>query len=78
PMPDTTNISDLEDTDSIHLPKIKAMLEWLKSIPEEDISSTPEPAWVIPTSYILDVVNNLANALSSTYQAPAENSLLEN
>ncbi|GJY72207.1 hypothetical protein Tco_0475910, partial [Tanacetum coccineum] len=39
--------------------------------------ATPEPAWVIPTSHITDVENNLANALASTYQAPVKNSLLE-
>ncbi|GJW72978.1 hypothetical protein Tco_0132348 [Tanacetum coccineum] len=53
------------------------MPEWLKPIPEEDKSATPEPAWVIPTSHILDVVKNWANALASTYQASTENSLLE-
>nr|GEV20054.1 hypothetical protein [Tanacetum cinerariifolium] len=31
---------------------------------------------VIPTSHIPDVVNNWAKSLASTYQAPAENSLL--
>ncbi|GJQ94747.1 hypothetical protein Tco_0005886 [Tanacetum coccineum] len=44
---------------------------------EEDRPATPEPAWVIPTSHIPDAVNNWANALATTYQAPAENSLLE-
>ncbi|GJY18994.1 hypothetical protein Tco_0390485 [Tanacetum coccineum] len=43
PMPDTTNISDSEDTDSAHLLKIKSMPEWLKPIPEEDRPTTPEP-----------------------------------
>ncbi|GKA33250.1 hypothetical protein Tco_0719617 [Tanacetum coccineum] len=32
---------------------------------------------VIPTSHIPDAVNNWASALASTYQALAENSLLE-
>ncbi|GJR65976.1 hypothetical protein Tco_0012041 [Tanacetum coccineum] len=44
---------------------------------KEDIPATPEHAWVIPTSYILDALNNWANALASTYQAPTENSLLK-
>ncbi|GJS19862.1 hypothetical protein Tco_0448494 [Tanacetum coccineum] len=76
-MPDTANISDSEDTGSAHLPKIKPRPEWLKPILEEDRPATPEPAWVIPTSHIPDAVNNWANALATTYQAPAENSLLE-
>ncbi|GKB00159.1 hypothetical protein Tco_0828152 [Tanacetum coccineum] len=39
--------------------------------------ATQEPASVIPTSHIPDAINNWANALATTYQAPAENSLLE-
>ncbi|GJS38522.1 hypothetical protein Tco_0563565 [Tanacetum coccineum] len=42
PMPDTANISDSEETDYVHLPKIKQRLEWLKPIPEEDKPETPE------------------------------------
>ncbi|GKB24543.1 hypothetical protein Tco_0863944, partial [Tanacetum coccineum] len=76
-MPDTVNISDSNDTDSPHLSKIKSMPEWLKPILYEDRLDTPEPAWVIPTSHIPNDVNNWANALASTYQALAENSLLE-
>nr|GEW41229.1 retrovirus-related Pol polyprotein from transposon TNT 1-94 [Tanacetum cinerariifolium] len=44
---------------------------------DDDKPATPEPVWVIPTSHILDATNNWANALAFTYQAPAENSLLE-
>ncbi|GJU44706.1 retrovirus-related pol polyprotein from transposon TNT 1-94 [Tanacetum coccineum] len=36
PMPDTTHLYDLEDTDYAHLPKIKPRLEWLKPILKED------------------------------------------
>ncbi|GJX07760.1 hypothetical protein Tco_0195692 [Tanacetum coccineum] len=62
PMPDTTNISDSEDTGSAHLPKNTPRPEWLKPIPEEDKPAIPEPAWAILTSHIPDAVNNLANA----------------
>ncbi|GKD94378.1 hypothetical protein Tco_1374215, partial [Tanacetum coccineum] len=58
PIPDTANISDLDDTDSAHLPKTKPRPEWLNPILEEDRPATPEPAWVIPTSHIPDAVNN--------------------
>nr|GEV22471.1 hypothetical protein [Tanacetum cinerariifolium] len=51
--------------------------EWLKPIPDEERPATPEPAWVIPKSYIPDAVNNWDKALATMYQAPAENSLLE-
>nr|GEU30327.1 histone deacetylase 14 [Tanacetum cinerariifolium] len=36
-----------------------------------------KPAWVIPSSHIPDAENNWSNALATTYQALAENSLLE-
>nr|GEY51700.1 hypothetical protein [Tanacetum cinerariifolium] len=75
-IPDSANIFDSEDTDSAHLPKIKHRLERFKPIPDDDRPATLKPAWVIPTSYILDVANNWANALASTYQALEENSLL--
>ncbi|GKA76567.1 hypothetical protein Tco_0783028, partial [Tanacetum coccineum] len=77
PIQDSDNISDSEDTESAHLPKTKQRPEWLKPIPDDERLATPEPAWVIPMSYIPDAVNNWANALATTYQAPAENSLLE-
>ncbi|GKB92905.1 hypothetical protein Tco_0965177 [Tanacetum coccineum] len=77
PIQDFDNISNSEDTNSAHLPKTKQRPEWLKPIPDDERPATPEPAWVIPTSHIPDVVNNWANALATTYQASAENSLLE-
>ncbi|GKC85348.1 hypothetical protein Tco_1141065 [Tanacetum coccineum] len=49
----------------------------LKPIPEDDRSVTPKLVWVIPTSHIPDAEKDWANALATTYQAMAENSLLE-
>ncbi|GKE25157.1 hypothetical protein Tco_1436669, partial [Tanacetum coccineum] len=66
-----------EDTGFAHLPHVKPRLAWLKPIPEDDRPAAVEPAWVIPTSYIPDTENNWANTLATTYQAPAENLLLE-
>nr|GEU62417.1 putative ribonuclease H-like domain-containing protein [Tanacetum cinerariifolium] len=77
PMLDTANISDSEETNSAHLPKTKQMPEWLKPILDDERPATPDPAWVIPSSHILDAVNYWANVLATTYQALAENSLLE-
>ncbi|GJZ15167.1 hypothetical protein Tco_0550844 [Tanacetum coccineum] len=77
PIPDSVNISDSEDTNSAHLHKSKQRPEWLRPIPDDERPATPEPAWVIPTSHIPDAENNWAKGLASTYQAPAENSLLE-
>nr|GEX15993.1 hypothetical protein [Tanacetum cinerariifolium] len=49
----------------------------IKDKPDDERPATLEPDWVIPSSHIPDVVNNWANALATTYQAPTENSLLE-
>ncbi|GKA29979.1 hypothetical protein Tco_0716224 [Tanacetum coccineum] len=38
--------------------------------------ATPEPAWIIPSSNVSAIENNWASALVSTYETPAENSLL--
>ncbi|GJZ40451.1 hypothetical protein Tco_0587014, partial [Tanacetum coccineum] len=45
PMPDDMNISDSEDTDTTHLPKIKARPNWLRHVLEEDRPASPELDW---------------------------------
>ncbi|GKC02679.1 hypothetical protein Tco_0994289 [Tanacetum coccineum] len=50
--------------------------EHWKPLPAEERPATPEPAWTIPSSNMSDVENNWASALVSTYETPAENSLL--
>ncbi|GJX84879.1 hypothetical protein Tco_0335653 [Tanacetum coccineum] len=47
-----------------------------KPLPEEERPATPEPAWTIPSSHKSDLENNWASALATTYEPPAENSLL--
>nr|GEY47408.1 hypothetical protein [Tanacetum cinerariifolium] len=44
----------------------------------EERPATPEPAWITPSSNVLDLENNWAYALVLTYEPPAENSLLVN
>ncbi|GKB75235.1 hypothetical protein Tco_0942130 [Tanacetum coccineum] len=58
PIPDDMNISDSEDTDTAHLPKIKTRPDWLKPVPEEDRPATPEPDWVIPPNDLPETENN--------------------
>ncbi|GJY12492.1 hypothetical protein Tco_0381801 [Tanacetum coccineum] len=77
PTPDEGHISDSDDHDNAYVPNIKPRAEWLKLVLDDERPATPEPTWVIPTSYIPDAVNNWANALATTYQAPAENSLFK-
>ncbi|GJT75359.1 hypothetical protein Tco_1042084 [Tanacetum coccineum] len=69
-------LSDDEDTGNDHLPNADMRKGWWKPLPEEERPATPEPAWTIPSSNISDVENNWASALVSTYEPPAENSLL--
>ncbi|GJU19746.1 hypothetical protein Tco_1153088 [Tanacetum coccineum] len=70
------HLSDDEDTGNGHLPKAKIRKDWWKPLPEEERPGTPEPAWTIPSSNVLDVENNWASTLVSTYEPPTENSLL--
>ncbi|GKC59076.1 hypothetical protein Tco_1086674, partial [Tanacetum coccineum] len=76
PIPDDMNISDSEDTNTTHLPKIKTRLDWLKPIPEEDKPTTPKLDWVIPLNDLPKTKNNWANALASSHQDPDEYKLL--
>ncbi|GJR53402.1 retrovirus-related pol polyprotein from transposon TNT 1-94 [Tanacetum coccineum] len=55
---DDVNISDSEDTDTAHLPKIKSKPDWLKPALEEDRPATPEPDWVIPQNDLPEIENN--------------------
>ncbi|GJW99405.1 hypothetical protein Tco_0183319 [Tanacetum coccineum] len=70
------HLSDDEDSRNDHLPKVDSRQDWWKPLPEEEIPTTPEPAWTIPSSNVSDIENKWASALVSTYKTPAENSLL--
>ncbi|GKC42981.1 hypothetical protein Tco_1060703 [Tanacetum coccineum] len=70
------HLSDDEDSGNDHLPKDNVRKDWWKPLPEEERPATPEPAWTIPSSNVSDVKNNWASSLVSTYETPAENSLL--
>ncbi|GJW59180.1 hypothetical protein Tco_0105911 [Tanacetum coccineum] len=70
------HLSDDEDSKNDHQPKADSRKDWWKPLPEEERPVTPEPAWTIPSSNKSDVVNYWASALATTYEPPAENSLL--
>ncbi|GJQ90660.1 hypothetical protein Tco_0001799 [Tanacetum coccineum] len=70
------HLSADKDTKNDHLPKADKRKDWWKPHDDDERPATPKPAWVISTSHIPNAVNNWANALASTYQAPAEKSLL--
>ncbi|GKF25389.1 hypothetical protein Tco_0081283, partial [Tanacetum coccineum] len=65
-----------EDSGNDHLPKADSRQDWWMPLPEEKIPATPEPAWTIPSYNVSDIENNWASTLVSTYETPAENSLL--
>ncbi|GJR37287.1 hypothetical protein Tco_1212971 [Tanacetum coccineum] len=68
--------SDDEDTGNDQKPEADTRKDWWKPLPEEERPATPEPAWTILPSNVSDVENNWASALASSYEPPAENSLL--
>ncbi|GKA51820.1 hypothetical protein Tco_0745016, partial [Tanacetum coccineum] len=70
------HLSDDEDPKNDHQLKADSRKDWWKPLPKEERLATPEPAWTIPSSNKSDVVNNSASALATTYEPPAENSLL--
>ncbi|GKE90610.1 hypothetical protein Tco_1571705, partial [Tanacetum coccineum] len=71
---DEGHVSDLEDTNNAHIPKVTATT-WFKPIPEDERPATPEPEWTIPPNDFPEPENNWANAYATTYQVPAENKL---
>ncbi|GJW77539.1 hypothetical protein Tco_0139221, partial [Tanacetum coccineum] len=71
---DEGHVSDLEDTDNVHIPKVTTAT-WFKPIPEDQRPATPEPEWTIPPNDFPELENNWANAYATTYQVPAKNKL---
>ncbi|GKD46344.1 hypothetical protein Tco_1270989 [Tanacetum coccineum] len=69
-------LSNDEDTGNDHLPNADMRKGWWKPLSEEERPATPEPAWTIPSSNVSNIKNNWASALVSSYEPPAENSLL--
>ncbi|GJU92789.1 hypothetical protein Tco_1317545, partial [Tanacetum coccineum] len=67
PMQDEGYISDLEDTDNTHIPKVSTTT-WFKPIPEGERPATPEPEWTIPPNDFLEQENNWANTYATTYK----------
>ncbi|GJU33894.1 hypothetical protein Tco_1182248 [Tanacetum coccineum] len=53
PIPDDVHLSELEDTNVGHLPKIKTRPDWLKPVLEDDTPETPKPDWYIGKSKLV-------------------------
>ncbi|GKE80158.1 hypothetical protein Tco_1550158, partial [Tanacetum coccineum] len=71
---DERHVSDLEDTDNAHIPKVTAAT-WFKPILKDKRSAMPEPEWTIPLNDFPELENNWANAYATTYQVPTENKI---
>ncbi|GJV64501.1 hypothetical protein Tco_1475329 [Tanacetum coccineum] len=75
PISDEGHVSDPEDNDNAHMPKIPDTTTWFRPIPEEERPASPEPEWVIPPIDLPEADNNWANAFAKAHQDPDENKL---
>ncbi|GJT28819.1 hypothetical protein Tco_0909094, partial [Tanacetum coccineum] len=75
PISDERHVSDPEDTDNAHMPKIPDTTTWFRPIPKEERLASPEPEWVIPPIDLPEADNNWANAFAKAHQDPDENKL---
>ncbi|GKE63930.1 hypothetical protein Tco_1514297, partial [Tanacetum coccineum] len=75
PISDEGHVSDPEDTDNAHMPKVPDTTTWFRPIPEEERPASPEPEWVIPPIDLPEAVNNWANAFAKAHQDLDENKL---
>ncbi|GJW95023.1 hypothetical protein Tco_0174695 [Tanacetum coccineum] len=57
PMQDEGHVSDLEDTNNVHIPKVLTTTLF-KPIPEGERPATPEPEWTIPSNDFLEPEKN--------------------
>ncbi|GJS92465.1 hypothetical protein Tco_0799433 [Tanacetum coccineum] len=73
-MQDEGNVSDMEDTDNAHIPKVSTTT-WFKPILESERPTTPEPEWTIPPNDFPEPDHNWANAYAITYKVLEENKL---
>ncbi|GJX20565.1 retrovirus-related pol polyprotein from transposon TNT 1-94 [Tanacetum coccineum] len=72
---DEGHVSDLEDTDNAHIPKVTAAT-WFKPIPEDERPATPEPEWTIPPNDFPEPGTNWGKCIRQQRdQVPAENKL---
>ncbi|GJS59103.1 hypothetical protein Tco_0653887 [Tanacetum coccineum] len=75
PSPNDMHVSDPEDIDNAHIPKVPTTTTWFRPLPEEERPASPEPEWIIPRSELPKVDNNWADVLAKTYQDPDKNKL---
>ncbi|GJU84274.1 hypothetical protein Tco_1291820 [Tanacetum coccineum] len=64
---DEGNVSDPEDTDNAHMPKILDTITWFRPILKEERPASPEPEWAIPLLDLPIAENNWENAFAKAY-----------
>ncbi|GJY14257.1 hypothetical protein Tco_0383566 [Tanacetum coccineum] len=57
PIQDEEHVSDMEDTDNAHIPKVSTTT-WFKPIPDGKRPAMPELEWTIPPNDFLELENN--------------------
>ncbi|GKB00240.1 hypothetical protein Tco_0828233 [Tanacetum coccineum] len=81
PIFDEGHVSDTEDNDNAHMPKIPDTTTWFRPIPEEERPASPPinlpeaDNMVIPPIDLPEADNNWANAFAKAHQDPDENKL---
>ncbi|GJS69765.1 hypothetical protein Tco_0702606 [Tanacetum coccineum] len=67
------HVSDPEDTDNAHMPKILDTTTWFRLILEKERPASLKLEWVIPPIDLPKADNNWANAFAKAHQIPDEN-----
>ncbi|GKC28631.1 hypothetical protein Tco_1035925, partial [Tanacetum coccineum] len=75
PIFDEGHVSDPEDIDNAHMPKILKTITWFRPILKEERPASLEPEWVIPPIELPEADNNWANAFAKAHQDSDENKL---
>ncbi|GJR92439.1 hypothetical protein Tco_0264613, partial [Tanacetum coccineum] len=75
PISDEGHVSDPEDTDNAHMPKIPDTTTWFRPIPKEERPTSTKPEWVIPPIDLPEADYNWANAFAKAHQDQDENKL---
>ncbi|GJT93995.1 hypothetical protein Tco_1082840 [Tanacetum coccineum] len=59
PISDEGHVSDPEDTDNAHMPKVPDTTTWFRPIPKEERPASSKPEWVIPLIDLPEAKNKL-------------------
>ncbi|GJU30995.1 hypothetical protein Tco_1174584 [Tanacetum coccineum] len=72
PITDEGHVSDPEDTDNTHIPKVPTAT-WFKPIPEEERPAIPKPEWTIPLNDYPEPENKWKKLCKADLEGPTFN-----